>query len=222
MPLESWIQHSRVNEFLYDWQTVIAGVLALVAAFGTIWMTRRIANRQIKASCEEADKVIAATRDQTEATVRLERERVLSEDRAFRAMLEAAMTGVLAEATWARKTYPQFFPEKEAGRSSPEALAVRQCITKGAFAELRAACIRLGSPLTAEFLGLEREIDNFALQTEDHINNGSVIIRWGKHAGLVEQLTAIEDKAFTLRELAARPGFSVKRPGEAEHAASSA
>ena len=25
MPLESWIQHSGVNEFLYDWQTVIAG-----------------------------------------------------------------------------------------------------------------------------------------------------------------------------------------------------
>lgn len=87
MPLESWIQHSRVNEFLYDWQTVIAGVLALVAAFGTIWMTRRIANRQIKASREEADRVIAATREQTETTVRLERERVSSELKALRKSL---------------------------------------------------------------------------------------------------------------------------------------
>ena len=52
----NWVDH---------WQTVIAAVLALVAAFGTIWMTRRIANRQITASREEADKVIAATREQT-------------------------------------------------------------------------------------------------------------------------------------------------------------
>ena len=31
MPLEVWIQHSRVDQFLYDWQTVIAGGLALLA-----------------------------------------------------------------------------------------------------------------------------------------------------------------------------------------------
>jgi hypothetical protein len=36
MPLESWIQHSRVNEFLYDWQTVIAGALAVVAALAVL------------------------------------------------------------------------------------------------------------------------------------------------------------------------------------------
>ncbi len=37
----------------------------------------------------------------------------------------------------------------------------RECITKGAFAELRAACVRRGGPLTGEFLDLEREIDSF-------------------------------------------------------------
>ena len=42
MPLEGWIQHSRVDQFLYDWQTVIAGVLALVAALDTILATSLI------------------------------------------------------------------------------------------------------------------------------------------------------------------------------------
>ena len=44
MPLENWIQHSRVDQFLYDWQTVIAGGLALLAALiavgGSEWRAR--------------------------------------------------------------------------------------------------------------------------------------------------------------------------------------
>jgi hypothetical protein len=99
MPLESWIQHSRVNEFLYDWQTVIAGVLALAAGILTVVVTMIIANKQITASRKEAAKVIAATRAQTavaqkqiDTTVRLERMRDASEIEAFRAMLQAAMT----------------------------------------------------------------------------------------------------------------------------------
>jgi hypothetical protein len=95
---------------LDHWQTIIAGVLALAAAFGTILVTRRIANRQIAASREEADRVIAATRaqteatfKQTEATIRLEELRNASEALAFRAMLAAAMARVLAEVTWGRR-----------------------------------------------------------------------------------------------------------------------
>ena len=75
MPVEDWIQHCKVARFFYDWQTVIAGVLALVAAAGTIWVTRSMARKQIAASGEDARKVIAATREQTETTVRLERMR---------------------------------------------------------------------------------------------------------------------------------------------------
>ena len=89
--------------------------------------------------------------------------------------------------------------------ASEEALTVRQCITKGAFAELRAACIRQGSPLTGEFLDLEREIDSFALQCENryHRSESSLTIRMGKHAGLGDQLALIETKATALREKAA-------------------
>ncbi len=82
-----------------------------LAAFGTIAVTMIIARRQIAASREEADRVIAATRAQTEATgrqtettVRLEQMRDANEALAFHAMLEAAMARVLAEAAWARKT----------------------------------------------------------------------------------------------------------------------
>jgi hypothetical protein len=138
----------------------------------------------------------------------LERERDENEFDAFRVMLEAAMTRVLGEAAWAKKAYPQFFPEREAGISSPEALTVRQCISKGAFAELRGACVRRGGPWTREFLYLEGEIDNFALQYEEHSSpTAPATRRLGKHAGLAEQLAAIEDKAFTLRERAIRDRY---------------
>ncbi len=50
MPMEVWIGHSRVDQFLYDWQTLIAGVLAVLAALGTIGVTIRSADREIEAA----------------------------------------------------------------------------------------------------------------------------------------------------------------------------
>ena len=49
MPLENWIQHSRVNQFLYDWQTVIAGVFALVAAGLAVRAARQRERREVEA-----------------------------------------------------------------------------------------------------------------------------------------------------------------------------
>jgi hypothetical protein len=64
---------------------------------------REEADKQIAAAQDEADRVIAAasertkvTAEQTATTVQLERDRVENENRAFRAMLEAAMARVLA------------------------------------------------------------------------------------------------------------------------------
>ena len=123
-------QYTTFPEALDHWQTLIAGVLAFAAGFGTvvaaiwaIWVTRSTAKKQIDASREEADKVIAATREQTETAVRLERERVSSEALAFSAMLDAAMVRVLNEVGWARKTYPQTLSQQEG--ASVEALFVR-------------------------------------------------------------------------------------------------
>ncbi len=192
---------------LFDhWQTLFAGLLALGAAVWTIRATRSTAKDQIDAGREDADRVVAAARDQIKVTaeqtataVRLERERVLSEDNAFHAMLDAAMVRVLNEVEGAKKTYPQTLSQ-QAG-ASVEALVVRQCITKGGFAELRAACVRHGGPFTREFLDLEREIDSFERQWEDRPmeTDRGVIIREGKHAGLGKQLHEIGEKANTLR-----------------------
>ncbi len=165
-------------DLLDHWQTLIAGLLALVAAWLTIRATRPSADREIEASQAQT----AVAQKQIETTVRLERMRDEGEAHAFRVMLEAAMTQVLAETAWARSVYPQLLTQT-AG-SSVDALTVRTCITKGAFAELRGACVKRGSPLTGEFLYLEGEIDNFALQYEDQPSgtNSGVMIRKGKHA----------------------------------------
>ena len=141
--IEFWLPTRQIlrqfNEFFKTHRDAVA--LALLAGVLTVVVTRRVANRQIAASREEADRVIAATREQTRATfkqtetaVDLEQMRNASEALAFHAMLEAAMARVLAEAAWARETHPNIL--KQADGASVDALAVRQCITKGAFAEL--------------------------------------------------------------------------------------
>ena len=66
MPLENWIQHCKVAEFLYDWQTFIAGTFAVLAAAGTIWATIRAANREIEASQTQT----AVAQKQIDTTVR--------------------------------------------------------------------------------------------------------------------------------------------------------
>jgi hypothetical protein len=194
MPLEGWIQNYTVARLLYDWQTLIAGLLAIAAAWRTIRATTKSANREVKASQEQT----AVAKQQIETTVRLEQDRVASEARAFRTLLEAAMTRVLAEAARARNTHWRFFSEEEEHFSDADVLTVRQCITKGAFAELRAACVRQGGPLTGEFLDLEREIDNFTLQYPS-----SPLTQLGARAGLGEQLATIEKRATALRRKAA-------------------
>jgi hypothetical protein len=71
MPIEGWIQHCKVAGFLYDWQTLLAGVLAVLAAWRTIHATVVSASREVKASQEQT----AVARD----AVRLEQEGVARE-----------------------------------------------------------------------------------------------------------------------------------------------
>jgi hypothetical protein len=59
MPLESWIQHSRLNQFLYDWQTLIAGLAALLAALITVWVTLRVERRASRREVDALRKSIA-------------------------------------------------------------------------------------------------------------------------------------------------------------------
>ena len=63
MPLENWVHHSALWPFLYDWQTLLAGIFALGAAVLTVLGTFTSANRQIDAANKQAEKVIAASRE---------------------------------------------------------------------------------------------------------------------------------------------------------------
>jgi hypothetical protein len=78
-------------DLLDHWQTLIAGVLAFAAGFGTVVATMIIARRQITASRKEAEMVIAATREQTETTVRLERMRDAGKSAAAALDLQSAV-----------------------------------------------------------------------------------------------------------------------------------
>jgi hypothetical protein len=172
------IHRWNLPQFLYNWQNLIAGGLALVAGLITVW----VINKQIK------------------TTVRLEQDRIASEASAFHAMLKAAMERFQAEAAWARQVSPHFFSEEESGPSSIETHVVRQCITKGAFAELRAACVRHGGPLTGDFLDLEREIDTFAQQYEPRPYAAPM---GEKRVSFRDRFISIETKAAELGQKAA-------------------
>jgi hypothetical protein len=221
LPLENWVHHSALWPFLYDWQTLLAGIFALGAAALTVLGTFTSANRQIDAANKQAEKVIAASREaadrevaasrdqivlaqkQIEASLRSERRRLAREGYAFHAMVVASMERVLAEAGEAKTIFLSAKASATA-TSSPQAYEARQHFSKGAFPELRTACVRYGGRLTRELLELERDIDDFRSRTQGGAPSAyGAIPQLGLHAGFDDQLANIEAKANHLREEAA-------------------
>ena len=193
--LADWIQHWNAGQFLYDWQTLIAGVLALLAAWLTIRATKSSADREIAASQAQT----AVAQKQIETTIRLERLRAANEGYAFHATIWAAMERVLLEESEARSLFLKLNP---ADRSTKQAYAARQRFSKGAFPELRSACVRYGGRTTRDLLELEREIDNFASGYEYYAGDddpGSGPPLTGLHADFLQQLELIQAKATYLR-----------------------
>jgi hypothetical protein len=82
---------------------------------------------------------------------------------------------------------------------------VRQRVKRAGFTELRNAFLRFGGPLTAQFLQLDKEIEDFAGQSMTAFNpaSGFPMQPIGVNAGLREQLNRIEQQAIELREEAA-------------------
>ena len=70
MSIEGWIQRWKLAQVFYDWQTLIAGVLAVLAAWRTIRATTELANREVKASQDQT----AVAQKQIETTLQLERQ----------------------------------------------------------------------------------------------------------------------------------------------------
>jgi hypothetical protein len=142
---------------LYDWQTLVAGILAVLAAFGTIWATINSANREIAAAQRQTDAALK----QTALTLALDRRRIARESYAFFAMMNAATESTLEDVALARESARSI--NASAGNSR-EAFEVRQRLRRTGFPDLLTACVHLGGNLTGAFLGLDKAIDNFARQ----------------------------------------------------------
>jgi hypothetical protein len=130
--------------YLYDWQTLIAGVLALAAGAGTVWVTIRSASREIDAAQQQT----RATRRQTEVARETERRRIAREGYAFHAMLEGAMSVVIEDVQAGRKLLSGSGPLPAEG----------PLVNQTGFEELRGAFLRFGGTLTARFLRLDKDI----------------------------------------------------------------
>jgi hypothetical protein len=181
-------------QYVYQWQTLIAGVLALVAAGLTIRATNNAAAREV-----------AAAQEQTAVILRVERRRIARESFAFFATLEAAMGAVMDDIESARAIFAGQSQDSQA--VSVPAYAARQRVKKTAFEDIRSACLKFGGQLTAPFLRLDKEIDNFSSQTTLMPTAGEHV-RMGANAGLLDQLSSIELQANALREEA---GNGMKR-----------
>ena len=84
--MTEWHPASIVLQAIGYWQTLIAGLLAVVAAVGTMWATIRSANREIEAAKDQ----ISTAQRQIQVTPRLDRQRNLYETRAFLIALQEA------------------------------------------------------------------------------------------------------------------------------------
>lgn len=73
-------------QWLYTWQTLFAGILAVVAAVGTIWVTHAAAEKQSTATKDAAHSQVAAVREQLKHA---QDELTYTKERDTKAQLEA-------------------------------------------------------------------------------------------------------------------------------------
>lgn len=176
--------------FLYYWQTLIAGILAVAAAIGTIRATGYFADREIEA----ASKQTIAAQKQTKVTLLLERRRLANESRAFLTALKSAVGMILDNVAECRKRIPN--PPSHDNLSLYQA---RQSLPCPLFQELRPACIRLGSDLTDSFLALDQYITAFAAAWVPATSTMGGGYRSGAATGFYDDLSQIETRAVALR-----------------------
>lgn len=184
-------QYHGIWLLLYDWQTLIAGFLAIVAAVGTIWATVHSANREIEAT----NRQISTAQKQIDIALRLERRRVAYASHAFPTALKSAVGAVIDNVAECRKAIPS--------PPSHDSLALyraRQRLPCPLFQDLRPACIRLGSDLTDMFLCLDQGSIAFAVARVPAPSTMGGGYRSGAATGFYEDLTRIEKLARSLRD----------------------
>jgi hypothetical protein len=126
----------------------------------------------------------------------MEQHRLARESCAFLATLEAAMGTVLDGVGAAREK----FANGQSTGHSPLAYTARQQIKKTVFADLRSACLRLGSDLTGPFLRLDNDIDFFAAEWINEQTTSGIPRPIGVNTGLLDHLVRIEQQAVSLRD----------------------
>jgi hypothetical protein len=170
-------------QLAYDWQSLVAGLLA----FGAGFIAYRGAANQAKVA-----------RDQIAQSQKAERLRIARESYGFAETLRASTALVVEESGEARKLLPNVAPDD--GGSSIPAYEARQRISKTGFSDLRAAFIRLGGELTEPFFRLDALIDRFARQWSlTRIGSASDALRFGKHSGFNDQLPDNHISSFARR-----------------------
>ena len=168
------------------WQALIAGIFALVAAMGTIWVTLASAGREIEA----ANKQTQATRQQIAASSRQERRRTVHESYAFFSMMRAAMIITVLDVGGARVAFASACGQRP---ELPEAKRKRRKIGRSGYAELREACMRIGGTMSLPFL----ELDNLVAKYGDEVDQS-----FGLNEFIEEALGSIQNKALDLQERA--------------------
>lgn len=133
--------------FFKDQGSLIAGGLAVGAAWMTVRGTMRAAQREIE----------AANR-QISTTLMLERRREASQQVAFAGAMEIALQIVLREVEGARELVQQTIDNRDASRG----LLARKSFSRTGFEELRTASISIGGVMPPFFLNLDNAIATFA------------------------------------------------------------
>jgi hypothetical protein len=185
---------------LWEWQTLIVGVLALIAGVGTILTTRHAAAEQVGAAQRQTDEMRT-----------MERRRIVREAYAFYVMMDAATESVLADVEGARKMIAA--STAEPSRDRPRiAYEARTKVKQAGFPELRTACLRYGSQqVTSAFLRLDKTINDLssASKVRPHWLGGNAGMI-GEPEGIPLELDHIEALAKGLRD---RVGPRIERCG---------
>jgi hypothetical protein len=177
-------------KYLYDWQTLIAGIMAVGAAVVTIWATIRSADREVEA----ANRQVEAAQRQINITIEIDRRRTIYETNAFLVALESAV-GVVADSVHkARIMVP-----KPGGLPIP-AYQARQIMLCPLFPDLRPASVRLGGRLTPLFVRLDKDLSAFAANWIPGQASNGMALRNGATAGFHEDLNVIERQTKFLHE----------------------
>jgi len=180
------------------WQTLIAGFLAVGAAVATIRATVRSANRELEAAYRQ----IETAQRQVEIALLLDRRRNMQETQAFLVAPESA-TSVVIDSVKASKAMVPIAQARDLASQPDQSMTVyraRKRVQCPQLQDLRSACVRIGSDLTASFFLLDQNILAFAANWRPGQTQG-MPFRRGIAEGFQDDLSEIEKQAQTLRDV---------------------